>query len=196
MKNFFKNILGPKISSKELKEAISDSPNEYVAAWCRQLICEPIMNNKEKFFNKDYQEIENRRDLFVIALKILGGKLNNNWGYGYIKGFIASFMSTDYYIDLTVYDQKKKKDQLEEIMWRFELEESLTTDIIKSEYKDIDFLEFSMNLEEYKKTKHKDFIKGYKDSLSDMKSFQIKKGVTGQDRPYVECKNLYKFLTK
>tara|TARA_B110000240_G_scaffold146168_1_gene161553 strand:+ start:205 stop:795 length:591 start_codon:yes stop_codon:yes gene_type:complete len=196
MKNFFKNILGPKISSKELKEAISDSPNEYVAAWCRQLICEPIMNNKEKFFNKDYQEIENRRDLFVIALKILGGKLNNNWGYGYIKGFIASFMSTDYYIDLTVYDQKKKKDQLEEIMWRFELEESLTADIIKSEYKDIDFLEFSMNLEEYKKTKHKDFIKGYKDSLSDMKSFQIKKGVTGQDRPYVECKNLYKFLTK
>ena len=196
MKNFFKNILGPKISSKELKEAISDSPNEYVAAWCRQLICEPIMNNKEKFFNKDYQEIENRRDLFVIALKILGKKLNNNWGYGYIKGFIASFMSTDYYIDLTVYDQKKKKDQLEEIMWRFELEESLTTDIIKSEYKDIDFLEFSMNLEEYKKTKHKDFIKGYKDSLSDMKSFQIKKGVTGQDRPYVECKNLYKFLTK
>ena len=196
MKNFFKNILGPKISSKELKEAISDSPNEYVAAWCRQLICEPIMNNKEKFFNKDYQEIENRRDLFVIALKILGGKLNNNWGYGYIKGFIASFMSTDYYIDLTVYDQKKKKDQLEEIMWRFELEESLTTDIIKSEYKDIDFLEFSMNLKEYKKTKHKDFIKGYKDSLSDMKSFQIKKGVTGQDRPYVECKNLYKFLTK
>ena len=196
MKNFFKNILGPKISSKELKEAISDSPNEYVAAWCRQLICEPIMNNKEKFFNKDYQEIENRRDLFVIALKILGEKLNNNWGYGYIKGFIASFMSTDYYIDLTVYDQKKKKDQLEEIMWRFELEESLTADIIKSEYKDIDFLEFSMNLEEYKKTKHKDFIKGYKDSLSDMKSFQIKKGVTGQDRPYVECKNLYKFLTK
>tara|TARA_B110000977_G_scaffold26645_1_gene33304 strand:+ start:554 stop:1144 length:591 start_codon:yes stop_codon:yes gene_type:complete len=196
MKNFFKNILGPKISSKELKEAISDSPNEYVAAWCRQLICEPIMNNKEKFFNKDYQEIENRRDLFVIALKILGKKLNNNWGYGYIKGFIASFMSTDYYIDLTVYDQKKKKDQLEEIMWRFELEESLTADIIKSEYKDIDFLEFSMNLEEYKKTKHKDFIKGYKDSLSDMKSFQIKKGVTGQDRPYVECKNLYKFLTK
>jgi|TARA_B110000444_G_scaffold223978_1_gene226862 hypothetical protein len=196
MKNFFKNILGPKISSKELKEAISDSPNEYVAAWCRQLICEPIMNNKEKFFNKDYQEIENRRDLFVIALKILGGKLNNNWGYGYIKGFIASFMSTDYYIDLTVYDQKKKKDQLEEIMWRFELEESLTADIIKSEYKDIDFLEFSMNLKEYKKTKHKDFIKGYKDSLSDMKSFQIKKGVTGQDRPYVECKNLYKFLTK
>ena len=196
MKNFFKNILGPKISSKELKEAISDSPNEYVAAWCRQLICEPIMNNKEKFFNKDYQEIENRRDLFVIALKILGKKLNNNWGYGYIKGFIASFMSTDYYIDLTVYDQKKKKDQLEEIMWRFELEESLTTDIIKSEYKDIDFLEFSMNLKEYKKTKHKDFIKGYKDSLNDMKSFQIKKGVTGQDRPYVECKNLYKFLTK
>ena len=196
MKNFFKNILGPKISSKELKEAISDSPNEYVAAWCRQLICEPIMNNKEKFFNKDYQEIENRRDLFVIALKILGKKLNNNWGYGYIKGFIDSFMSTDYYIDLTVYDQKKKKDQLEEIMWRFELEESLTADIIKSEYKDIDFLEFSMNLEEYKKTKHKDFIKGYKDSLSDMKSFQIKKGVTGQDRPYVECKNLYKFLTK
>ena len=196
MKNFFKNILGPKISSKELKEAISDSPNEYVAAWCRQLICEPIMNNKEKFFNKDYQEIENRRDLFVIALKILGKKLNNNWGYGYIKGFIASFMSTDYYIDLTVYDQKKKKDQLEEIMWRFELEESFTADIIKSEYKDIDFLEFSMNLEEYKKTKHKDFIKGYKDSLSDMKSFQIKKGVTGQDRPYVECKNLYKFLTK
>ena len=196
MKNFFKNILGPKISSKELKEAISDSPNEYVAAWCRQLICEPIMNNKEKFFNKDYQEIENRRDLFVIALKILGKKLNNNWGYGYIKGFIDSFMSTDYYIDLTVYDQKKKKDQFEEIMWRFELEESLTTDIIKSEYKDIDFLEFSMNLEEYKKTKHKDFIKGYKDSLSDMKSFQIKKGVTGQDRPYVECKNLYKFLTK
>jgi|TARA_B110000238_G_scaffold190055_1_gene222836 hypothetical protein len=196
MKNFFKNILGPKISSKELKEAISDSPNEYVAAWCRQLICEPIMNNKEKFFNKDYQEIENRRDLFVIALKILGKKLNNNWGYGYIKGFIASFMSTDYYIDLTVYDQKKKKDQLEEIMWRFELEESLTADIIKSEYKDIDFLEFSMNLKEYKKTKHKDFIKGYKDSLSDMKSFQIKKGVTGQDRPYVECKNLYKFLTK
>ena len=196
MKNFFKNILGPKISSKELKEAISDSPNEYVAAWCRQLICEPIMNNKEKFFNKDYQEIENRRDLFVIALKILGKKLNNNWGYGYIKGFIASFMSTDYYIDLTVYDQKKKKDQLEEIMWRFELEESLTADIIKSEYKDIDFLEFSMNLKEYKKTKHKDFIKGYKDSLNDMKSFQIKKGVTGQDRPYVECKNLYKFLTK
>jgi hypothetical protein len=196
MKNFFKNILGPKISSKELKEAISDSPNEYVAAWCRQLICEPIMNNKEKFFNKDYQEIENRRDLFVIALKILGKKLNNNWGYGYIKGFIDSFMSTDYYIDLTVYDQKKKKDQFEEIMWRFELEESLTTDIIKSEYKDIDFLEFSMNLKEYKKTKHKDFIKGYKDSLSDMKSFQIKKGVTGQDRPYVECKNLYKFLTK
>jgi hypothetical protein len=154
------------------------------------------MNNKEKFFNKDYQEIENRRDVFVIALKILGKKLNNNWGYGYIKGFIASFMSTDYYIDLTVYDQKKKKDQLEEIMWRFELEESLTADIIKSEYKDIDFLEFSMNLKEYKKTKHKDFIKGYKDSLSDMKSFQIKKGVTGQDRPYVECKNLYKFLTK
>ena len=75
MKNFFKNILGPKISSKELKEAISDSPNEYVAAWCRQLICEPIMNNKEKFFNKDYQDIESRRDQFIAANKIFGRKL-------------------------------------------------------------------------------------------------------------------------
>ena len=196
MKNFFKKILGPKVRSKELKEAIAESPNEYVAAWCRQLICEPIMNNKEKFFKKDYQDIENRRDLFVIASKIFERKLNNNWGYGYVKGFVDSFMTTDYYFDLTIYDQKKKKDQMEELMWKYDLEESLIPEIAKSEYKDIDFLEFSMNLKEYKKPKHKDFIKGYKDSLSDMKTFEINKGVTRRDRPYVECKNLYKFLIK
>ena len=44
---------------------------EWLASWCRQLICEIIMNNKSQFFKKEYINIENKRDLFVVAHEIL-----------------------------------------------------------------------------------------------------------------------------
>ena len=193
MKNFLKKIIGPKVRTKELKEAISESPNEYVAAWCRQLICEPIMNNKKDFFKDDYQDIKNRRELFVISLKILNRMLDNEWGFGYVKGFVEGFISTDWYINLTVYDQNKKNDLVLEQIWKNELEESLIPNFKKSPFRNIDFIELSLNIKEYKKDKYKKFIKGYKAAIDDMKSFKFK---SGEKRPLIDCKNLYSFLKK
>ena len=195
MKKLFKKIFGPSIRNKELKQAIAQDPNEYVAAWCRQLICESIMNNKKRFFEKDYQDIENKRELFVIALKILNRKLNNRWGIGYVKGFLNAFMETDFYNALTIYDRNKKGDVVLEWDWRNQLEKSLIPELDLSPLKKFEIfgLHLNLNLSEYKKPKYKEFIKGYNAAIEDMRSFTCE---NGGKRPYIETKNLYEFLIK
>ncbi|MDA9647139.1 hypothetical protein N9T17_00415 [Candidatus Pelagibacter sp.] len=165
---------------------------EWLASWCRQLICEVIMNNKSQFFKKEYINIENKRDLFVVAHEILKKKLNNEWGHGYARGFTDGFIYTPFFKEYSPF--YKADNPLSEFWWQGNLFGSILG--IEGEVESNDIFNKTLNIKGISapkdaKKKNKLFLDGYDTAREDMKTFEH-----DGKRPRVATNGLYSFLKK
>ena len=165
---------------------------EWLASWCRQLICEIIMNNKSQFFKKEYINIENKRDLYVVAHEILKKKLNNEWGHGYVRGFTDGFIYTPFFKEFSPFYEEA--NPLSEFWWQGNLFGSILG--IEGEVESNNIFNKTLNIKgggapKDAGKKNKLFLDGYDTAREDMKTFEH-----DSKRPKVATNGLYAFLKK